>query len=912
MNPIRTIWRYLHSLIHRRDVKHEIDAEMRFHIEQRAAENIAAGMTQDEAAREAFKRFGNIQSVREECRDIRHANLGESFLQDIRFGLRMLGKNPGFSAVSIGTLALGVGATAAIYSIVNAVILNPIPGPEPDRLVQIAERTYTQGLFKDQVKPSLYGVSPEVLEALLPYKSLFTNFAWCDTIWLERKTEDFTESIPCDAVSATFFGLWKVPPLLGRTFAPDEAVPLNDGKMPVRDSVVVLSYSMWRSHFGGDASVIGRVIEMSGLHFTVVGVMPEWFAPEGGYDICWTPAEPWNINIPGHQAELPNTRVCARLAPGTSLAQVQAMLDTVGGQLQAAHVDDWLGTEWKKRPHGLGISVMPMRAQIQGSYGSEDLKRTLFGLLGAIVFVLLIVCTNIANLTLARTERRQQELAIRSSIGAGRWRLMRQLLTECVLLACAGGLAGLIVTFVALKLLLAIVPSSMPRLRPVQLDGNVLTWTLLISIGTGLLFGLMPAWRAGRAHLVDTLKQAGAGATAGPHHKRSRGALVIAEVALAVVLLAGAGLMIKSVVRLLHVNPGFDPENLISVRLRLPQEYSAFGNSGNGPQLRKQLFDHFSQQILALPGVKAVGFGKHSIWPEKVAIQGARPSVEALREGCGVAPSDFFKAMRVVLLEGRPFEEQDRGPQAGTAIINQTLARTLWPGENALGRKFANANLEGKDETYQVIGIVADSRDQSYTEQVRPAFYRPCDELDVWGLPLLLVIRTTSDPRSLIPAIRRELKAAEPDMQSPEFILARQQLFDSTQAQRTYMMYLVVFAGVGVLLCAIGIYGVLAYSVARRVREIGIRLAIGAQREDVLRMVIGEGLRLVLVGLAAGLAAAFWLTKFLRSQLFEVTPTDPWVMASVIALLLLVALLACYLPGRRAARINPMTALRYE
>jgi predicted permease len=903
------LFRKLAQIFGRRQVKQEIDEELRFHLDQRAADHIAEGMPPEEAQRQARKSFGNFDFTREECRAARGIGFGESFAQDIRFGLRMLRKNPGFTSVSIATLALGVGATTAIYSVVNAVILNPIPGLEPDRLVQIAERTYTKGLFKDQVKPSLYGVSPEVLEALLPYKSLFTNFAWCDTIWLERKTEDFTESISCDAVSATFFGLWKVPPLLGRTFAPDEAVPLNDGKMPVRDSVVVLSYSMWRSHFRSDPSVIGRVIEMSGLHFTVVGVMPEWFAPEGGYDICWTPAEPWNIHIPGHQAELPNTRVCARLAPGTILAQVQAMLDTVGGQLQDAHVDDWLGTEWKKRPYGLGISVRPLRAQIQGSYGSEDLRRTLFGLLGAIGFVLIIVCANIANLTLARTERRQQELAIRSSIGAGRWRLMRQLLTECVLLACAGGLAGIIVTFVAMKLLVAVVPSSMPRMRPVELDGDSLTWTLLISIATGLLFGMMPAWRAGRAHLVDTLKQAGAGATAGLHHKRSCGALVIAEVALAVVLLAGAGLMIKSVVRLPHVNPGFDPENLINVRLRLPQKYSNFSN---GPQLRKLLFDQFPQQLLALPGVKAVGLGKHSVWPEKVAIQGTSPSVEAVREGCGVGPSDFFKAMRVVLLEGRPFEERDRGPQAGTAIINQTLARTLWPGENALGNKFANTTLQGKDETYQVIGIVADSRDQSYTEQIRPAFYRPCDELDVWGLPLLLVIRTTSDPRSLIPAIRRELKATDPDMQSPEFILARQQLYDSAQAQRTYMTYLVVFAGVGVLLCAIGIYGVLAYSVARRVREIGIRLAIGAQREDVLRMVISEGLRLVLLGLAAGLAASFWLNKFVQSQLFEVTPTDPWVMASVVALLLLVALLACYLPGRRAARINPVTALRYE
>jgi predicted permease len=909
MNPIRTICRYLRSLIHRRDVKHDIDAEMRFHIEQRTEENIAAGMTQDEAAREACKRFGNIQSVREECRDIRRANLGESFLQDIRFGLRMLGKNPGFSAVSFATLALGVGATTAIYSVVNVVILNPIPGPEPERVIQIAERNYPHGLYKDQNQVSLYGVCPVVLEALLPHQSLFSNFSWYDTIWLDRKMEDFTEGIQCDTVPATFFKLWKVPPLLGRTFAPDEAVPLNGNKMPIRDSVMVLSYSMWRSHFGGDPSIIGRVLQMSGLHFTVVGVMPQWFAPDGAYDVCWTPTEP--AHIPADQGgSLPNTRVRARLAPGTRLAQAQAMLDSVAAQLRAAHVDDFLGQQWKEQPHGLELTATPLQAQFQGSYGSEDLRRTLFGLLGAVCFVLLIVCANIANLTLARTERRQQELAIRSSIGAGRWRLMRQLLTKCVLLACLGGVAGIVVTVVAMKLLVAVVPSSMPRLRPVELDGHVLAWTLLISVATGLLFGLMPAWRAGRVHLIDTLKQAGAGATAGLHHKRSRGALVVAEVALAVVLMAGAGLMIKSVVRLLHVNPGFDPENLIQISLSLP--WQKYGDSSNGPGLRKLLFGQLSQDILTLPGVKAVGLGKHSAWPGKAGLQGTKPSVEVGCEGCGVGTGDLFKAMRIVMLEGRPFEERDRGPNARTAIINQTLGRALWPGENALGKKFTHTSLQGQDETYQVIGVVADSRDESYTEQIRPAFYRPCDELDFIGRPPFLVIRTTSDPRALIPAIRKELKAAEPDMGSPGFTISQQQLYDSTQAQRTYMTYLVIFAAVGVLLCAIGIYGVLAYSVAQRIREIGIRIAIGAQRGDVLWMVMMEGLRLVVIGAGVGLLAAYWLTRLLQNQLFEVNPADPTVMAAVILFLFAVALLACYLPALRAARTNPMTALRYE
>lgn len=906
------------AFLYRPRLKQEIDEELQFHLERRTAENIAAGMQPMDAAREARRRFGNFQNSREDCRRVVGANFGESVAQDIRFGLRSLCKNPGFAAISILTLALGVGATTAIYSVVNAVILNPIPGPNSDRVVQIAERNYTQGLFKDQNNQlSLYGVCPEVLEALLPHTNLFANFAWCDTIWLDRKTEDFTETVSCVTVPANFFGLWNVPPLRGRTFAPDEGVPLDDNKIPERDAVLVLSYTMWQSDFAGDRNILGRVIELSGRHFTVVGVMPDWFAPEGAYNVCWMAAEPWHV--PANQVgELANTRVCARLAPGASLAQAQAMVDTVAAQLRAAHRDDFLGKEWKRRPEGLRITVRPLRAQFQGSSGSEDLRRTLFGLLGAISFVLLIVCANIANLTLARTEKRQQELAIRGSIGAGRWRLTRQLLTESILLACAGGLAGIAVSVLGMKVLLSVVPASMPRVRPVQLDGHALAYTLLISIAAGILFGVMPAWRAGRAALSDALKQAGLGATAGARRSRYRGALIVAETALAVVLLAGAGLMIKSVVRLLQVNPGFDPENLLCVNLQLPfQKYSDYSSSSgarHAAQLRKLLFSQLQERIQALPGVTAVGIGKHNSWPGKVTVEGTSRQIEVVREGSGVGPSDLFRAMRAPLLAGRLLEERDRGATAGTAVINETMARTVWPGVTPLGKKFETQNEAGGGitESYEVIGIVGNLRDASYTEQIRPAFYRPCDEFDVIGRPTFLVIRTKTDPRLLMAAIRKELKAAEPDMTSPGISTAQAQLYQSTQAQRTYMEYLVVFASVGVLLCAIGIYGVLAYSVARRVREIGIRVAVGAQRTDVLRMVIGEGLRLVLLGLAAGLAAAVCLTKFLQSQLFKVTPTDPWVMASVVGLLLVVALLACYLPGRRAANIDPMSALRYE
>jgi putative ABC transport system permease protein len=825
----------------------------------------------------------------------------------------MLRKIPGFSAVVVFTLALGVGATTAIYSVVNSVLLNPVPGPEPERVVQISERTYTQGNFHDQNnKPAFYGVSPPVLQALLAGQDFFSDFAFYEDIHLERKTEDFAETMLGNMVSSNFFKLWHIQPILGRTFAPDEATPVNENRIPVKDSVIVLSYSLWQTLFVGDRAVVGKTVEMSALHYTVIGVMPAWFQPEGAYPKFWLAVEP--AKMAPEFAGGSNTRVVARLRPDSSLPQAQAMLDIVAGRLMKDHQGDARFQEWRQRPQGLGFWIRPLRAEFQDGYGSEDLRRTLFGLLGAIVFVLLIVCANIANLTLARTERRQQELVIRAAIGAGRTRLMRQLLTESLLLAFLGGLGGMAITVWGMKLLQSLVSPSMPRLKPIEVDGHVLACALLVSIATGLLFGLMPAWRGGRTHLSEALKQAGTAATASAGRSRSRSALVVAEFALAVVLLAGAGLMMESVIRMLHVDPGFDPENLLYVSLRVPwSTYNDQDHPDRARQLRNVLYARLHERLAALPGVRAVGIGKHGAWPEKLKAEGQSEPIEVALDGCGVGSSDLFQAMRIPLRAGRLFDTQDLGEGAGAVIVNETMARMVWLGQEAVGKKFGGKTSSPHGEhVYEVVGVVGDIRDYRYNQDLRPRFYRPCYEIGLEGLAPFLVIRTRADPRALIPAIRRELKAAEPDMTMPGIAVVRQNLYDSTKAQRTYMLYLMVFAGVGLLLCAIGIYGVLAYSVARRTREIGIRMAVGAQRGDVLRMVMVEGVRLVLVGVVVGLLAAFWLTRLLQSQLFEVNPTDPVVMAAVVLVLMAVSLLACYIPARRAMKTDPMTALRYE
>jgi len=610
---------------------------------------------------------------------------------------------------------------------------------------------------------------------------------------------------------------------------------------------------------------------------------------------------------------LNNTRVLARLRPDTGLRQAQAMLDTVAARLTKDSQAN--ARVWRARPHGLAFWIRPLRASFQGVdwSGAQDLRRTLFGFLGAIVFVLLIVCANLANLTLARTERRQHELAVRSSIGAGRGRLIRQLLTESLLLALLGGAGGAAVSVFGLKLLLALVPASMPRFKPAQIDGHALACTLLITLAAGLLFGLFPALNAGRKRLSELLKQAGAGVTAGTGRRHYRASLIVAEVSLAIVLLAGAGLMIKSVIRMLHVNPGFDPENLMRVTLQLPwQQYNDQRHPDQAAQLRKILYARLQERLAVLPGVRAVGVGKHAAWSVQVKPEGWSKAVELVLDGCSVAPNDLFRAMRIPLLAGRLFDAEDLAPASGATIINESMARAVWPGEQAVGKKLDGVGKNGEPITYQVVGVVGDIRDYRYTATVKPTLYRPCEEISLEGFAPFLFIRTKSDPRALIPAIRQELKAAEPEMKMPGITIESEVLYDSTQAQRTYMLYLVVFAGVGVLLCAIGVYGVLAYSVARRVREIGIRIAVGAQRGDVVEMVMIEGMRLVFAGAGVGLLAAFWLTRLLRSQLFEVSPNDPAVMAAVVVLLFAVALLACYLPARRAARINPMTALRYE
>ncbi len=831
-------------------------------------------------------------------------------MNDLRFTVRQLLKSPGFAAVAILTLALGIGANTAMFSVVNAVLLNPIPGAHPDRLVQIAERDYVKGLFaQENNKPHFGGVSPPVLEALLENQEPFEIFTWVDSAQLQRKTDDFSETVFGGRVSPNFFAPFDVPPMLGRTFGANEAVPVDENGVPKTDTVIVLSHSGWLTFFGGDPAVLGRTIELSERHFTVVGVMPPHFRfPNGGVQF-WFPSE--IERLPVGWMGGPNTQIFARLNPGVTTQQTAALLETVAQRLMTGHagrrgyMDDW-----RRRPGGLGFWVRPTRQMFTD--GRDELQRTLLGLLGAIGFVLLIVCANIANLTLARTEKRQQELAVRAALGAGRLRLMRLLLTESLLLSAAGGVLGLVSSVWGIKLLTALVPEFMPRLKPVSSDGYALVFTLVISVLTALVFGCAPAWQAGRRQLGDALRQAGLKATASRKQRRFRSALVVAELALTLVLLTGAGLMIESVRRLLHVDPGFDPENLLTVSVDLPWgRYNDQDNYERAMQLRKGVFDQIQERLAGLPGVKAVGVGKHGAWPEKLKIEGRPEEVEVLHDGCGVGPGNLFQAMRIPLRSGRYLDAEDAREGTGAAMVNETMARLLWPGEEAVGKTFT-ASVRRVQRPLQVVGVVGDVRDHKYDQQVRPTFYRPCHELGLEGMRPFFVVRTGIDPRSVIAALRRELKAVEPEMRKPQIVVQRDVLYDSTQARRTYMRYLTVFAGVGLTLSVLGIYGVLAFSVTKRTSEIGIRMALGAERRQILRMILADGARLIAIGAVVGLFAAYWLMRLVQHQLFDVRPTEPVVLLSAVVLLAATALLACLVPARRATKIHPMEALRHE
>lgn len=900
----------LRSLFRQGRFEAEMTEEMQHHVELQTERNLQAGMNPADARYVALRRFGNVASLQEHAREQRKGRVGvwlEQAGQDLRYAVRQLGRARGFTLVVIFTLAFGIGATTAIYSVVDRVVLHPLPpGIAAKQLVQISERLYDRG-FKD--RPFFPGVSSPVIQRLLAARERFADLTWYEGTQLSRRGSEFVSMENGSFVAANFFAVFGVSPQLGRTFAPDDPVTRLQVMKPLNDGVVVLSHAWWQSAFAADPAIVGRTIELGERHFAVIGIMPAHFQYPSSWQKFWIAAEPRQPNLQFTVAA--NTRLIASLRPGTSLEQAGAMLQTVTRQLEAespAGEHRFYGEQWRARPGGLHLSIRPLLDDFQAGPAAEGIRRTLWGFSAALAFVLAIVCANIANLILARTEQRRHELALRAALGAGRSRLLRQLLTENLLLAGLGGVASLLVTGWGIKLLESI--NTMPRLRAVDIDLPVLGVAAGAALLAGLAFGLIPAWRAGRPRGNEALVQGGPGATAGARTSRFRGLLVVVQVALAMILLTGAGLMLRSVVRLLRVDPGFDPANLIEVALPWNMSMQQGGHADYAAR-RNAWFEQIHGRLSALPGVTAVGLA--AVYVDREFKLDDRPDpVRVFPTGCGIEDADFFRAMRIPLLAGRHFNHGDIGARTGV-IINESMAQLCWPGADPLGKSFRSTDQKDP-RSYEVIGLVGDARVDRFDETVKPAFFRPYQDFGggLAGWAPRFVIRTEREPGMLVPAVRRELKAIDPQMAEPVILNSRQKLYDATAAQRTYRNYLVVFALAGLLLSAFGTYGVLAYSVVERTREIGIRIAIGAERRQVMAMVMGQGVRLVAVGAAIGLVGALGLTRLMEKQLFQTDPRDAIVLAAAVAVLAAIGLFASWLPARRATRVDPMVALKAE
>ncbi|MBX3277644.1 MAG: ABC transporter permease [Acidobacteria bacterium] len=804
--------------------------------------------------------------------------------QDIRYALRLAAKNPGFSLVAILTLALGIGATTAIFSVVNEVLLRTLPYRESDRLVMVWEHNRPRAREMNAVSPANFLDWSET-------NQVFSDMAAFGDRRYNLTGVDDPEEIAAQGASAGFFNLLGATAAIGRVFT-DE-----DGQ-PDAPPVVVLGYGLWQRRFGGEAGIVGRQIQLNGDSYTVIGIMPpdfRFFIKEASFGgkaaEMWTPMR---FTPAARMRRGRSVAAIARLRDGVSFEQARAEMDAIGARLEREYPD--FNTGW-------GINVVPLHRQITG-----DIRPALWILFGAVGCVLLIACVNVANLLLARAAVREREMAVRAALGAGRLRIIRQLLTESVVLATAGGLLGLLVARWGMDFLLGLLPEGLLAIDRVGLDLRVLGFTFAAALLTGVLFGLAPAIISSRTELHESLKEGGRASSGGS--RRLRGGLVIAEVAMALVLLAGAGLLIRSFDRLQSVDPGFNARNLLTVRMALPG--SKYGEDSKVIGFYRQLIE----RVRALPGVRAASANAFAPFTgpgsaTRFEIVG-RPKPAAGQEpttDVRIIDPDYFHTMGVPLRAGRTFNEAEAVEMRHVVIINETLARQHFPDRNPLGEKLI-INMKSENAPCEIVGVVGDVKHTALDAPVREMVYWPHPEL---AYPLMtLMVRTDSDPLALAGAIRREVASLDPDQPISHVRTMEQLLAASTARARFGATLLGIFAGVAMLLAAIGIYGVMSYTVAQRRREIGIRMALGANGRDVVRLVLRNGMMLAATGIGIGLPAAFALARLMSGMLFGIEATDPLTFITVALLLAGAAFAACYLPARRATRVDPMIALRYE
>jgi predicted permease len=888
-NSSETTMFNLHAMFRKNRAEQEMDDEIRFHVDKQIEQNIARGMSLEEAHFAALRVFGNVGAIKEECRDSWHVRFINELLQDVRYGLRQLRRNPGFTIIAIVTLALGIGANTAIFSVVNGVLLNPLPYPQPERLVALYSRKpqFTYGSisypnFLDWVREN------HSFSAIAAYRP--------DSLNLTGMGEP--ERVPVEMISAGFFSLLGVQPTIGRTFLPQED---QVGATPV----ALIGTGFWKRKFGQSPDILSKAITLGGTSYTIIGVIPSTFNYSGGnFDLSdvYVPIGQWNQPLFRDRRVGMGMNAVGRLKPGVTFEQARADMDALGRHL---------AEDYPQANKDTGVTLVPLKQNVVGY-----IQPFLLVLLAAVGFVLLIACVNVANLMLARSTGRSREFAIRIALGAGRRRVIRQLLTESTLLALAGGGLGLLVATWGLQAALKVLPEALPRVQEVHLDGRVLLFTLAASLLTGILFGLAPALKTSTADMQVALKEGGRGASAA-HHRTQR-TFVVVEMALAVILLASAGLMIRSLAKLWSVDPGFDPRHLLVFRASFPHDKS--------PEAIRATWREVHDKLAALPGVEAVslsmagrpfqGDSEAPFWLEGQPKPASQSQMK--RTLIYLVQPDYLKAMKIPLQRGRFLTPADNEHTPPVAVIDDQFARLSFPGENPIGKRI---NFDVINTTVEIVGVAGHVKQWGLDEAKGPPVLAECylatsqvpDQLvPLIASNLAVVMRTAGSPGAQSDAIRHAIGQINSQAAVYAIVTMDGIISDRLSSERFSMILMAIFAGLALIMASVGIYGVTSYVTSQRTHEIGIRMALGAERSDVLKLVIGHGLKLALVGVIVGIAGALALTRFLASLLYGVKPTDPLTFVAVSLILTAVAMLACYIPARRAARIDPNVALRYE
>jgi len=877
----------IRALSGRDQVIEEIDREMRAHVEMQTEANIASGMDPAKARDAAVQSFGHMTNIRDDAYDVKGGGFVETLIQDIRYGARVLTKHRGFTVVAVLTLALGIGANTAIFSVVNELLLRPMAYRDAEKIVMLWEVT-PEGRHQNTTSRANFRSWREQASSFEAI-SAFTDQR------LNLTGEGEPEELSVQFATPELFRILGVDPILGRPLMPEDA----EAKSPI----AVLSYGLWQRRFGARPDIVGQSITLNGVPFSVVGVMPASFQfhikQRSG---TGRPAELWSV-LPMPVGPGANDRgrflsVVGRLKPGVSAEQANAEMRTIASRLSA---------EAPQYNRNYTAEVLPLREQFFG-----NVRRALWLLLGAVGFVLLIACANVANLLLSLATSREKEIALRSALGAHRLRIVRQLLTESLMLAVISSLMGLGFAWLGMKALIAISPKDLVSLQNTNLNLTVLLWTLGVSVLTGIIFGLAPALHVSRLDLNDALKEGGKGDTGhAGGSRRLRSLLVVSEIALAVVLLASAGLLVKSFIRLQEVDRGFNSGNVMTMVVRLPQ-----ARYKEDPQV-VAFFRQALDRISALPAVRSAGvinflpfYGGlgsatgFTIGGKPAPAPGEEPSTDVR-----VADPGYFKALQIPLLRGRQFSATENSEAKHVVLINEALAQKYFPGEDPLGKSIDVGMFDGPNPT-EIIGVVGNVRYENLIDGFEPAVYFPHPELAYSFMTF--VVRTDGDPNAIAPALQREIRTLDPNQPVSDVRTMDQVMAETLSRARFNTLMLALFAGLATLLSAVGIFGVMNYSVALRTREIGLRVAIGAQPRQVLVLILRQGLMLTILGVVIGLLAAVALTRLLSGLLFGVAAVDPPTFASISILLIAVSLVACYLPARRAMKIDPLLALRSE